>query len=150
MQAVAVVTLAAIAGSVGVGVWPGHVVASLVVAVPVSILLWMAWAMLAFQIGTRLLPEPDTRASWPQLLRTTGFAAAPGVIQVAGVFTPWSDPVFIAAQLWMFAAMVVALRQALDYRQLWRAFAVTAVSVVLILILVVVFTVVLVGAITQR
>jgi len=127
-QALAVVVLASVAGTIGIGAWQFGSATLVFGAMAVSIALWLAWAMLAFQIGTHLLPERHTHASWAQLLRTTGFAAAPGFVQAMAVFSPEPGLVFVAALLWMTAAMVVALQQALDYRQTWRAIAVVLIS----------------------
>ena len=91
--------------------------------------------MLAFQIATRLLPEPGTHATWGELLRTTGFAAAPGLFQVFGGLTPWPLPIFVLSLLWMLAAMTMALQRALDYRRVWRALAVAGASAALIMLI---------------
>ena len=134
-EALAVVILASIAGGIGAGFSGDDVWRSLLVASAISVALWLAWAMLAFQIGTRLLPEAGTHATWGELLRTTGFAATPGLLQVFGVMNPWSEPIFVASLLWMFAAMVVALQRALDYQRPWRAVAVAGVSAALVLLI---------------
>ena len=41
----------------------------------------------------------------------------------------------LTASAWMFAAMVMALQRALDYRRAWRALAVAGVSAGLILLI---------------
>ena len=38
------------------------------------------WAFIAYWIGTRLLPEPQTVADHGELLRTIGFSSAPGML----------------------------------------------------------------------
>ena len=96
---------------------------------------WYIWAYLMYWIGPRLLPEPQTHADHGELLRTLGFAAAPGVIRVVGVVPALLHPVFIVASLWMLASTVVAVRQALDYTATWRAFAVCAIGWFIILLL---------------
>ena len=57
-------------------------------------------------------------------MRTTGFASAPGVFRILGVIPGLAVPVLVIATVWMIAAMVVAVRQALDYRTTGRAVAV--------------------------
>jgi hypothetical protein len=89
---------------------------------------WATWALVTFQIGARLLPEPQTRADVGQLLRTIGFSAAPGMLRVFGVVPGAATPAFAITAVWMLAAMVVAVRQALDYESTWRAFAVCALG----------------------
>ena len=81
-QAIGVVILSSLAagiGNIGRG-GPG-----ILAAVVGALLGWLVWAWLTYLIGTRLLPEPRTRANWSQLLRTTGFAAAPGIVRVLGI-----------------------------------------------------------------
>ena len=77
---------------------------------------WYIWAFLTFIIGTRLLPEPQTEADIGQLLRTTGFSAAPGVIRAFGLVPGLGAPAMLIGSFWMLVAMVIAVRQALDYR----------------------------------
>lgn len=82
---------------------------------------WYIWALLTFFIGTKLLPEPQTKSNIGELLRTIGFASSPGLIRVFGVFPGVEKLVFPAAAIWMLAAMVIAVRQALDYKGVVRA-----------------------------
>lgn len=125
-QAMAVVLLSSAAAGVGALDRGG---AGLVVLAAVSALLgWFVWAGLTHLIGTRLLPEPQTEADLGQLLRTIGFSSAPGVIRVLGVIPGVGRFVFAVASLWMIAAMVVAVRQALDYRSTGRAVGVCLIG----------------------
>ena len=93
-----------------------------------AVVAWGVWAFLTFAIGTRLLPEPQTDADLGQLLRTLGFAAAPGIVQALGIIRPLRPVAFAVAELWMIAAMVVAVRQALDYTSTLRAVGVCAIG----------------------
>ena len=75
-------------------------------------------------LGTTALAEPQTKSDLPELLRVLGFAAAPGVF-IALAAMPSAAPIVLAVvALWMIAAAVVAVRQALDYRSTARAVAV--------------------------
>ena len=85
---------------------------------------WGAWALLTFEVGTRVLPGARTHADVGELLRTLGFAAAPGLLLAAGVLPGLAVPIFVTVPLWMLAAMVMAVRQALDYTSTVRAVAV--------------------------
>ncbi|MBW2096556.1 MAG: hypothetical protein JRI80_16920, partial [Deltaproteobacteria bacterium] len=40
---------------------------------------WFIWAYLTYIIGTKLLPTPETKADYGELLRTIGFASSPGL-----------------------------------------------------------------------
>jgi hypothetical protein len=126
LQALSVVVLSHLAAVIGAAGW----VADLEVLLGlVGVLFgWFLWAGLTYLVGTRVLPEPTTEADWGQLLRTVGFAASPGIIRLLGLVTTLTAPVFFFAQIWMLAAFVVAVRQALDYRSTLRAVAVCALG----------------------
>ena len=118
-QATAVVLLSSAAAGIGAMGQAG--IRGLFMATVLALVGWYIWAALTWFIGTRVLPEPQTRADLGQLLRTIGFASAPGVIRILGVISPLAPVVAVVAALWMIAAMVVAVRQALDYSSTGRA-----------------------------
>jgi hypothetical protein len=134
-QAAATVVLASLAAGIGAGGIYGIRTTTFVAVTALALITWVAWAVLMFHIGTRLLPEPDTRATLGELLRTTGFAAAPGMLQVFGLLPRMTIPVFAVTIVWMIAAMVVGVRHALDYHNAWRAIAVCLVAATLSLVL---------------
>jgi len=118
-QAMAVVLLSAVAAGIGTvskigaaGIFAGAVV---------GLIAWYIWAMLTYLIGTKLLPEPDTRSNLGELLRTIGFSSSPGLIRVLGVIGGIERFVFSLAAAWMLVAMVIAVKSALDYKSIWRA-----------------------------
>jgi hypothetical protein len=107
----------------------GQAVAVVLLAGVIGALVgWIAWAMLTYLIGTHLLPEPQTRADAGQLLRTTAFASAPGLVRAFGVIPGVGVLIYAITSVWMLLAMIVAVRQALDYRSTGRAVAVCAVG----------------------
>ena len=139
-QALAVVvlaSLAAAAGSVGLGIGTG------IGAALGALVGWFVWAVLIYLIGTRLFPEPQTQADVGELLRTLGFAAAPGVVRVLGIVPGLRWPIFAVTAIWMLVTTVVAVRQALDYRSTLRAVGVCftgwLISVVLAVVMGVLF-----------
>jgi hypothetical protein len=89
---------------------------------------WFIWAFLAHFVGTRLLPEAQTRADLAQVLRAVGFAAAPGVIRIFAFIPFLGTLINVAASLWMLAAFVVAVRQVLAYTSTGRAVAVCVIG----------------------
>jgi hypothetical protein len=125
-QATLVVILAGVAAGIGNLAQAG--IPGLVVGTLAALAGWYVWAFLVYWIGTRMLPEPQTRADHGELLRTVGFSSAPGVIRVLGVVPGLTQAVFFVAGVWMLVAMIIAVRQALDYRSTWRAIGVCAVG----------------------
>jgi hypothetical protein len=118
-QALGVVLLSGIAagiGSSGRGLAGGILLLTIA-----SILAWVVWAWITYVIGTKVLPGSRTEADVGQVLRTVGFSSAPGVIQILGVIPILAEVVFVVAWVWMLVAMVIAVRQALDYESTARA-----------------------------
>jgi hypothetical protein len=128
MQAMSAVMLASLAAGIGAGEWLGTRAETLLAVTALAIVTWSAWAMLVFQIGTRVMAEADTQADWGQLLRTTGFASAPGLLLVFGLIPSGRVAVFVVVGVWMFAAMVFGVKHALDYRHAARALVVCAMA----------------------
>jgi hypothetical protein len=130
-QALTVIILSSLAAGVGSRGLGGATLPNAAFFGLVSLMAWGAWALLTLQIGGRLLPEPQTSVDVGELLRTTGFAAAPGILRVFGILPGVTIPVFVITAVWMLAAMVVAVRQALDYRSTGRAITVCVLGWVL-------------------
>ena len=121
LQAVAIVILSSIAAALGTGIRDlGSTLALLFVA----LISWIVWVLLTLLIGTKLMPEKETRADFGQVLRTTGFSAAPGVLRIFGLVPVIGWFIFAGATIWMLFSFVVAVRQALDYTSTGRALAV--------------------------
>jgi Yip1 domain len=121
VQALAVVLLSSLAAAIGTGI---RDMGSTLQLVLVALASWIVWVLLTLFIGTKLLPDRDTKADFSQLLRTTGFSASPGILRVFGIIPGIGWLIFSAATVWMLFTFVVAVRQALDYRSTGRALAV--------------------------
>ena len=137
-QAMAVVVLASVAGGVGSGRLGG--LSGILIGTLGTLIAWFIWAALTYFIGTKILPEPTTRADVGELLRTTGFSSSPGLIRVLGLVPGITGIVFLVSGVWMLIAMIIAVRQALDYQSTLRAVGVCVigwiVQVVVLLLLV--------------
>jgi hypothetical protein len=130
-QAMTVVILSSLAAGVGA------------ISLGVDMLLWMTlaalvgwciWAGLTYVIGTKLLPEPQTRSDMGELLRTIGFSTAPGVLRVLGFIPLIGWLISFVAGLWMLVTMVVAVRQALDYKSTGRAVGVCLIGFIIYMV----------------
>ena len=125
LQAASVVVLSSLAagiGSISMGA------SNLIMAPLLSLISWYIWAYLIYLIGAKLFPEVNTKADHGQLLRTIGFSSAPGLIRIFGFTPELMSITFIGAGIWMLVAMVVAVRQALDYQSTWRAIGVVVIG----------------------
>lgn len=123
-QACAVVLLSSLAAGIGARGLGENSVGNIAFISIVALLAWAAWAVVTFEIGVRLMPERQTRADVGQLLRTIGFASTPGLLRVFGIISGVAIPAFAVSAVWMLLAMIVAVRQALDYTSTMRAVAV--------------------------
>lgn len=139
-QAMTVVLLSSLAAGL-CGIVKGGLGLILVGAIA-ALISWYVWAFLTYFIGTKLLPEPQTKADTGQLLRALGFSASPGLIRVFGIVPGLYKPIFIIAGIWMLVAMVIAVRSALDYRSTGRAVGVCVIGwIIQVAILVLLFSV---------
>ena len=123
-QAMGVVLLSSVAAGIGSLSLGTGVIASAVAA----LLSWVIWAFLTYIVGTRVFPQSQTQADMGQMLRTLGFAQSPGVLRIFGGIPGIGPLVLGVVSVWMLVAMVIAVRQALDYTSTWRAAAVCIVA----------------------
>ena len=136
VQALLVVVVVAIASGVG-GILSGDgdIIRGLVFGVFRGVVTWAVWALVALFVGATLLKTADTRADWGELARGTGFAQTPGILNIL-VFIPQVGTVITTLVFfWQWAAMVVAVRQSLDYTSTLRAFFVILIAAIPVFII---------------
>lgn len=136
-QATLVVVLSSLAAGVG-GIFSYGFMAIIIGTIS-ALIGWYVWAFLTYYIGTKLLPEEQTEADYGQLLRTLGFASAPGLIRVLGVIPGLLGIVNFIASVWMLVTMVIAVRQALDYTSTLRAVVVCVIGWIIQLLIIMLF-----------
>lgn len=125
-QAMAVVVMASVAA--GIGSLRDGGIKGLVMATVAALVGWFIWAGLTYLIGTKILPEPQTKADMGEMLRTIGFASSPGLLMVLRIVPVLGALVGLIISIWMLLAFVVAVRQALDYKSTGRAVAVCLIG----------------------
>jgi hypothetical protein len=139
-QAMGVVVLSSIAAGVGTIARGG--LGGVLIGTIFALVGWYVWAYLTYFIGTKFLPEPQTKADHGELLRTIGFSSSPGLIRVLGIIPGLASVVFLAASIWMLVAMIIAVRQALDYKSTLRAVGVCIIGwIIQALILMLLFSI---------
>ena len=76
---------------------------------------WLIWSLITYAIGVTIFKGPQTETNYGELLRTIGFSASPGVLGIVSVipFIGWL--LRLGIWVWMLVAMVIAVRQALDF-----------------------------------
>ena len=96
-QAMWVVVLSSLAAGVGTIASSGLV--GVLVGTIFAIAGWYLWAYLTYFIGTKLLPEPQTKSNPGELLRTIGFSSSPGLIRILGIIPGLAGLVFLVAAI---------------------------------------------------
>ena len=117
-----------VALATGIGTFGSGGPLGLIVGIAAGIGLWALWAWVTYFVGTTILKSAETEANWGQLARTLGFAQSPGILKVVGFIPVFGPIVFAIASIWQLVAMVIAIRQALDYTSTWRAVGVAVVG----------------------
>lgn len=118
-QAVMAVVLSSLASGLGIIETAG--IGGLAAGTVIALIGWFLWAYVTYVIGTKILPEPQTKADLGELLRTIGFSSSPGLIRIFGIIPGLSLLIYSIAAVWMLIAMIIAVKHALDYQSTWRA-----------------------------
>ena len=93
-----------------------------------SLISWFVWAYIVYFVGVKLFPDTKTKTTQFALLRAIGFSSAPGIIRIFGFNEDLMTVTFIGAAFWMLACMIVAVRETLNYKSLWKALGVVIIS----------------------
>jgi len=125
-EAMTVVAISSVAAGVGSSLVGGPI--GLIGGTLAALVGWFIWAVLVHFVGTKLMAEPGTQAELSDVLRVTGYSAAPGVIRVIAFIPLLGGLINLAAAVWMLVAMVVAVRQVLKYQSSGKAIAVCIVG----------------------
>jgi Yip1-like protein len=126
LQALIVVASASIAAGLGAGVRLG--VVGLLRETFGALIGWVMWAAVTWVVGSKLLPEPQTRTDMGELLRVIGYAYAPNLFGFFAFIPTLGVVVSTVVSFWLLAATILAVRQALDYVSTWRAAAVVLIG----------------------
>lgn len=127
-QAVTVIAIAGVAALIG-NLFRSGITAG-VLAIIASLLGYALFSLLVFLIGTKLMPEPATKANFSEAFRVIGFAASPGVFNVLAII-PFIGPLIsLLVGLWSLVIAVVAVREVLDYSNTGRAIIVCLIAAV--------------------
>ena len=139
-QAMAIVVISSLAA--GIGLYKTGGFSGIITGTLASLTSWYIWAYLTYFIGTKFLPEPQTQADHGELLRTIGFSSSPGLLRVFYFVPGIGVLVYFLSSLWMLVAMIIAVRQALDYNSTLRAVGVCVIGYVIqIIVFLIIFSI---------
>jgi hypothetical protein len=138
LQAGAVVALSAICGGLAsIGMYG---ITGLIAGVILGISAWLLRAGVILIIGTKFLRTAETEADYGQLIRTMGFASSPGLIRVLGIVPFIGTVIIIISEIWILAATIVAVRQALDFKSTLRAISVVFIGELIVILLILIIS----------
>lgn len=132
-QAVTVIVIAAVASLIGnifrAGITGG------ILSLVTSLIAYAVWTVMIVLIGTKLMPEPTTKADFAEGFRVIGFTASPGVFNVLAII-PFLGPLLqFLISIWMLVIGVIAVREVLDYSNTGRAIIVCLIALGIYLLL---------------
>ncbi len=115
-QAATVVVLGALAAAIGTSSWG---IGGMIAAAIFALIGWLLSAAITNFIGVTLL---GGTATWPEMLRTLGFAQAPKILLVLAIIPGVGGAVGPIVGIWLLFTQFIAIREALDVSN-GRAFA---------------------------
>ena len=131
-QAAIVVLIVAIA--TGIGRITSDNVGGLIFGVIAAFVGWIVWSFVTYWVGTKIFGTAETRATPGELLRTLGFARAPGVLNIIGLIPVLGWIIWPVTWIWSLVLGVIAIRQALDFST-GRAIGTALVALIPVLII---------------
>jgi len=137
-QALLVVVLVAVARGIGSGLTsgaPGGLIGGLIAGLLSALIGWAVWSYVVYFVGTRFF---GGTATYGELLRTLGFADAPGVLLILGFIPVLGGILSVVVLIWTLVTSFIATRQALDIDNTKTAFTI----VIGIVALAIVFTII--------
>lgn len=143
-QAAGVIALAAV--SIGLGNLYYGGISGIVANVCVSLIGYVVWSVLVWLIGTKVMPDPATKADFAETFRTIGFAAAPGLLGIVTIIPILGWLVLFVIWLWQLAAMVVAVQAVLDYSNIGKAIIVVVIGFLVNLVVTAMLTAIFIGS----
>ncbi len=108
VQAAGIVALVAVAQAIGAS---GTGLLGAVSAAGAALIGWLVWAGVTYLIGAKVF---GGEASWGEVMRTLGFAQAPGVLWLLAFLPIVGWFLDMLLPIWIAVAAFIAIRQALD------------------------------------
>ena len=108
-------------------------VKGLIVGTVLAFAGWIVMSFLIYLVGTKLFPGKETKTDVGEILRVLGFAAAPGIFILVALL-PFINKIvwllILVIWIWRLVAMIIAVRQALDFKNTWSAIWVCVIGLI--------------------
>jgi len=139
-QAATVVVAAAVSGGLVALIYLSTIgftagITAFVLGLVLKLIGWAVGSWVLLMVGTKMMPGKNTQADLGQLLRVTGFACAPGLFGVLGVVPILGILIGFALAVWQLIAMVIGVKQALEYDDTVKAVIVCVIAWVIMWII---------------
>jgi hypothetical protein len=125
-QAITVIVIAGIASLIG-NIFRRGIIGG-ILGLITSIVGYAVFSLLVFLVGTKLMPEPTTKADFNQTFRVVGFAASPGIFNVLAIIPVLGVLISFLVGIWSLVIGVIAVREVLDYSNTARAIIVAVIA----------------------
>lgn len=125
-QAITVIVIAGIASLIG-NIFRRGIIGG-ILGLIMSIVGYAVFSLLVFLVGTKLMPEPTTKADFNQTFRVVGFAASPGIFNVLAIIPFLGVLISFLVGIWGLVIAVIAVREVLDYSNTARAIIVAVIA----------------------
>ena len=97
-----------------------------------AVLTWFIWAILIYVLGVKIFPDKQTKVSFKKVLTAVGFAHAPGLLRFFAVTPELMIPIIFITQFWIFAALIISIRQILNFKSNLKSFGIVFLSFLII------------------
>ena len=89
-------------------------------------------AILIYVLGVKIFPDKQTKVSFKKVLTAVGFAHAPGLLRFFAVTPELMIPIIFITQFWIFAALIISIRQILNFKSNLKSFGIVFLSFLII------------------
>ena len=97
-----------------------------------AILTWFIWGILIYVLGVKIFPDKQTKVSFKKVLTAVGFAHAPGLLRFFAVTPELMIPIIFITQFWIFASLIISIRQILNFKSNLKSFGIVFLSFLII------------------
>ena len=97
-----------------------------------AILTWFIWAIFIYVIGVKLFPDKQTKVPFKKVLTAVGYAHAPGLLRFFAVTPELMIPIIFLTQFWIFAALIISIKQILNLKSNLKSFGIVFLSFLII------------------
>ena len=107
---------------------------NVILSAATSLINWLVWTTLIYVIGIKLFPDSNTNSTFKKILITVGFAHAPGLFRFFAFSPSFVVPIVFLTQFWIFAALIVGVRETLNFKSNFKSAGVIILTFLVIAI----------------